>query len=240
MKKLTQLLGVFATVVISATTVSGCSSTPDAPVTMSTAGTGGAGTAGSTGAGGGTQLTGAAAYTLLKGADATPSAMPAPAGWMSGQCYVCHGANGEGVMGIGPEIRHVPATYAQWVVRHGRPAPGGMLMIAFPMAPAKAGDLAINDADLAAVVAWLDAQPKPTTGVGLYQDFCGNCHGPTSASGGIVPVSIIGKMATQITQKVRMGEGTDPAMRNGFMPPEDMTALTDAELALIQTYLMAK
>ena len=237
MKKLTQLLGVFATGLISATTVSGCSSTPDAPATMSTAGTGGAGTAGSTGAGGGTQLTGTAAYTVLTNGEFMAGATPAPAGWTSGGCVTCHGANGEGTV-IGPEIRHVPAAYATWVVRHGRPAPSAT--VAFPMAPAKPTDLAINDADLAAVITWLDGQPKPTTGVGLYRDFCGNCHGPMNASGGAVPISIIGKMATQITQKVRMGEGTDPAMRNGFMPPEDMTALTDAELGLIQAYLMAK
>ncbi len=237
MKKLTQLLGVFTTGLISAATLAGCASTPDAS-TMTTAGAGGMAAGGTTGAGGGMQLTGAAAYTLLKGADATPSATPAPAGWMTGGCYVCHGANGEGVASIGPEIRHVPAAYANWVVRHGRPAPS--LMVAFPLVAPNPQTLAINDADLMAVVAWLDGQPKPTTGDGLYRDFCGNCHGPTTASGGAVPVSIIGKMATEISQKVRMGEGTDPAMRNGFMPPEDMAALTEPELDMIKAYLMAK
>src|SRR3954469_16378862 len=137
MKKSTQLLGVFATGLVSAITASGCSSTPDNTGTpMTTAGTGtgggggGGGTAGATGAGGGIQLTGANAFTLLKGADATPGATPAPAGWMSAGCYVCHGANGEGVASIGPEIRHVPAGYGTWVVRHGRPTPS--LMTPFP------------------------------------------------------------------------------------------------------------
>ena len=66
MKKLTQLLGVFATGLISATTVAGCSSTPDAMTApMTTAGAGGTGAGGSTGAGGGTQLTGPNAYTVL-------------------------------------------------------------------------------------------------------------------------------------------------------------------------------
>ena len=139
---------------------------------------------------------------------------------------------------IGPEIRHTPVTYATWVVRHGRPAPSAM--VAFPTVAPNATTLAISDPDLAAVLAWLDTQPKPATGVALYRDFCGNCHGPNVASGGAVPVSIIGKMATEITQKVRVGEGLDPSMRNGFMPPEDMMALTDPELVLIQGYLMAK
>jgi len=205
---------------------------------MTTAGTGGGGgTAGSTGAGGGTQLTGTKAYTVLAVGEFMAGPTPAPSGWSTGGCVTCHGSNGEGTV-IGPEIRHVPVVYANWVVRHGRPLPSGM--IAFPMVAPTTTDLAINDTDLAAVLAWLDGQPKPTTGVGLYRDFCGNCHGPMTATGGAVPVSIIGKMATEITQKVRMGEGMDPAMRNGYMPAEDMNALTDAELGLIQAYLMAK
>jgi hypothetical protein len=40
--------------------------------------------------------------------------------------------------------------------------------------------------------------------------------------------------------KVRVGEGTDPGMRNGYMPQETIDKLTDAELGLIQQYLMAK
>jgi mono/diheme cytochrome c family protein len=111
-------------------------------------------------------------------------------------------------------------------------------MIAFPMTAAMPLDLAITDADLEGVIAWLDGQPKPTTGVALYRDFCGNCHGPNAATGGAVPISIIGKMKTEISQKVRVGEGTDPAMRNGYMPAEDMAALTEPELDLIKAYLM--
>jgi mono/diheme cytochrome c family protein len=111
-------------------------------------------------------------------------------------------------------------------------------MTPFPAVAPNATTAAISDVDLMAVIAWLDGQPKPTTGPGLYADFCGNCHGPTMGTGGAVPISIVGKMKTQISQKVRVGEGTDPAMRNGFMPPEDMTALTEPELDLIKAYLM--
>ncbi len=242
MKKLTQLLGVFATGLISAAPLAGCSSTPDDTGTpMTTAGTGGtgaAGAAGATAAGGGTQLMGSAAYTILTGADAAPSATAAPAAWASATCSTCHGANGEGTI-IAPEVRHTPSDYAHYVVRNGRPLPSAM--IAFPAMSADPAKMpAISDLDLASVLTWLAGMPRPTTGEGLYKDFCGNCHGPKVATGGAVPVNVIGKMATEYVQKVRMGEGLDPSMRNGYMPKEDVVALTDAELALIQTYLMAK
>jgi mono/diheme cytochrome c family protein len=237
MKKSIQWMGVCAIAISSAAALSGCSSTPD-PAPMNTAGT----SAGGSGAGGqsGTQLTGAAAYTVLTGADAMPGAMAAPAAWGAKGCSTCHGPNGEGVLigttPFGPEIRHTPTAYATWVVRHGRPSPSPM--IAFPEAPAPMMT-DISAADLTSILTWLGGQPKPMTGQGLYKDFCGNCHGPNAATGGVVPVSIVGKKMTDILQKVRTGEGADPGMRNGYMPAEDMAALSDAEVTLISQYLMA-
>jgi mono/diheme cytochrome c family protein len=239
MKKLTQWLGVCAIATISAATLSGCSSTPDPATPMNTGGTSAGGASGTGGAAGGTQLIGAAAYTVLTAADAPAGATAAPGVWTSKGCVTCHGPNGEGVLigtiALGPEIRHTPATYATWVVRHGRTGSG---MVDFPTVPTdKKTD--ITDADLMSILTWLEGQPKPTTPQGLYKDFCGNCHGPNTASGGAVAVSIIGKKTTDITQKVRMGEGADPSMRAGYMPAETMMALSDAELAQISTYLMA-
>lgn len=262
MKKLTHGLGVLAIGISSAAAFSGCSSTTDPGTTpTTTAGTGGVGatagaggtpgasgtvgtsgasgattTAGATGVGGGTQLVGSAAYTALSGADALPGA-PAPGAWTTSICSTCHGANGEGVPPIGPEIRHVPAAYGTWVVRHGRPLPSAM--VAFPQTSADPTVAAITDAELTSVLAWLDSLPKPTTGQGLYKDFCGNCHGPVNPTGGAVPVSIKGKPISDIVQKVRMGNGTDQSMRTMYMPPEDTTALTDAELQLIEQFLGA-
>jgi mono/diheme cytochrome c family protein len=232
--KSTQWMGVCAIALSSAAALS-CSSPVD-PGPMNTAGT----NAGGGGGGGtGTQLTGAAAYTVLTGADAMPGAMAAPAAWGAKGCSTCHGANGEGVligtMPFGPEVRHTPATYATWVVRHGRT---GSAMVAFPEVPAPM-QTDITAADLTSILTWLASQPKPTTGQGLYKDFCGNCHGPNAATGGVVPVSIVAKKMTEITQRVRMGEGADPSMRNGYMPAEDAASLTDAELMLISQYLMA-
>jgi len=255
MKKLTHGLGVVAIGIISAAAFSGCSSTPS-PTPVATAGTGttggsvgtggtgavamggssGASTAGMTGVGGGIQLTGVPAYTELSGPDA-PAGAAAPSGWTTGTCSSCHGMNGEGQPQIGPEIRHVPHDYAVWVVRHGRPAPS--LMVAFPQTSADPAVSAISDADLEAVITWLDGLPKPTTGQGLYKDFCGNCHGPVNPTGGAVPISIQGKPSSDIDTKVRMGFGTDESMRNLYMPPETMTSLTDPELLLIKQFVMA-
>jgi mono/diheme cytochrome c family protein len=200
---------------------------------MNTAGATGTG-GGATGGATGIQLTGANAYTQLSGADATPGAA-APAVWDSKGCKACHGPNGEGTAQIGPEIRHTPTTYASYVVRNGRPP---FIMAQFPEVPA-AMKTDVSAADLTSILTWLQSQPKPTTPEGLYKDFCGNCHGPKMGTGGAVPITIVGKKMSEVTMKVRFGEGTDPSMRNLFMPIIDATLLTDAELAQIGTFIGA-
>ena len=153
---------------------------------------------------------------------------------------MCHGTVGQGVNFLAPEIRHVPAAYAQQVVRKGRFFNGVQTgMVAFPTVSTDPTVLPITDADLTAVISWLDGQPKPTTGQGLFLDFCGNCHGK-DGGGGIQPVKILGETIMAVNQKVRFGEGMDIAMRNAFMPPEDTNALSDAELAMIEQFIMAK
>ena len=247
MKKSTHVAGVIAIGIVSVTAFSGCSSTPDPMNTggaPSTGGTGTAGTVGTAGTGGGPQLgvqvQPPGSYILLSATDAVAGPTPAPAAWASAGCNVCHGTVGQGVMSLAPEIRHVPAAYAQQVVRKGRFFNGVQTgMVAFPMTSADPTVLPITDADLTAVISWLDGQPKPTTGQGLFLDFCGNCHGK-DGTGGIQPVKVTGETIVAVNQKVRVGEGMDITMRNAFMPPEDATALTDAELALIEQFIGAK
>jgi mono/diheme cytochrome c family protein len=198
-----------------------------------TAGTG-AGTAGSnTGTGGmtGTQLQSPAYFVNLTGADAT-AGMPAPAAFMNAGCNACHGSNGEGVKGIGPEIRFTPKEYAVSVVRNGRKMPNGAAsaMIAFPAA-------SVSDIDLDAINTWQNSFTKPTTGQGLYLSMCGNCHGPMTPTGGSAPISIQGKSKMDVGMYVRNGNGTDFTMRATYMPKFDTTLLTEAELGLIETYL---
>jgi mono/diheme cytochrome c family protein len=231
MKKLTHGLGVLAIGIISTTAFSGCSSPADPGGMTGTAGTGPQL---------GVQVNPPGSYILLSATDAMPGPMAAPPGWASAGCNVCHGTVGQGVQSLAPEVRHVPAGYAQQVVRQGRKFNGMQTgMVAFPMTSADPLVAAITDADLSAVISWLDAQPKPTTGQGLFLDFCGNCHGK-DGNGGIQPVKVTGETIMAVNTKVRGGYGTDISMRNAYMPAEDTTALTDAELALIEQFIGAK
>jgi mono/diheme cytochrome c family protein len=203
-----------------------------------TAGTGtagtGAGTAGSnTGTGGmtGVQLQSPNYFVKLSGADAAPGAA-APAAYMNAACASCHGANGEGVASIGPEIRFTPKAYAVAVVRNGRktPANAASAMIAFPTTT-------LSDADLDSINTWQNSFTKPTTGQGLYTAMCGNCHGPMTPTGGSAPIAIQGKSKADVAMYVRNGNGTDLAMRTSYMPAFDTTLLSETELDLIQTFL---
>jgi mono/diheme cytochrome c family protein len=236
MKKLTFWVGVFATGLISALTTTACSSTPDDSGNNNTSGsgTGGAGgsatTGGTSAVGGGTQLASPNYHTLLTGADAMPG-QPAPAAYTAAGCNACHGANAEGTI-VGPENRFTPKAYAVAVVRNGRLTPDGKpsAMVAVPVGT-------LSDADLDAINVWQNSLPKPTSPQGMYKAMCGNCHGPNMPTGGSAPISIQGKSKLDVQKYVRMGNGTDPTKRAEYMPAFDTTLLTDADLALIETYL---
>jgi mono/diheme cytochrome c family protein len=239
MKKSTHGVGVFAMGISSLIALSGCSGDPAPtmpdPMTMAGASTGGSGGGGTGGgaAGGrtGTQIAYPNYFVKLTGTDAAPG-MPAPSVYVNNACSACHGTNAEGVIGAGPEIRFTPKDYAVYVVRNGRKAPttGGTTgMLAFTTLP---------EADLDAINTWQNSFAKPTTGQGLYLAMCGNCHGPTTPTGGSAPVSIKGKSQVEVAMYVRNGgSGTDPSMRATYMPKYDTTLLTDAELTSIVMYL---
>jgi mono/diheme cytochrome c family protein len=214
-----------------ALTLAGCSNSPDNSSPMTP--TGGAGSGGATG----TQIFGFEAYTLLNATDA-PAGTAAPAIYTSSTCDTCHGAQGQGVEFLAPEIRHTPASYASFIVRNGRLDTKGKqsAMVKFPNAPSDMAKV-VSDSELTAMVEWLNGLPRPTTGKGLYKDFCGNCHGPNDPSGGAVPVSIRGLKASDVSAKVRAGSGTDITMRAAFMPSFDEALLPAADLTLIQSYL---
>jgi mono/diheme cytochrome c family protein len=212
-------------------TALGCSDDPTPPPTPGTGGmpaTGGSGTGGTGNAPPtGVQLAGAAAYTILSGANAAPATAAAPTGYTTtGACVACHASNGEGIDGLAPEIRHAPTAYATWMVRNGR---SGTSMSAFPAT-------SLSDADLTAIITWLGGMPKPTTPDGLYKDFCGNCHGPTGG-GGAVPVKITGLPTATVDLYVRGGNGAPQGARNEYMPAFDVALLTEAEFAQIKTFL---
>jgi mono/diheme cytochrome c family protein len=251
MKKLTPWVGLIAMGMFSVSLLTGCSGDDTPPVnaaagTTGTAGTGagvaGAGTAGTAGAGtagtgsgtaGGTQLNGPAGYTILSGADAAPGTA-APAAYTGTGCNVCHGANGEGFTGLAPEIRHIGTTYGTYIIRNGRTVNGA------PTGMTAYNDTLVSATDLPAILTWLQSLPKPTSGPSLYKDFCGNCHGPSTPTGGLAPVNIQGVSMAELQMKVRMGVGTDPSMRNTYMPAFSVTELTDAELGSIAQFIGAK
>ncbi len=233
--------GFATTGLLSVATLAGCSDDPVAPATGGTNSTGGTSSSGGTSAGGtgtsgsgtggmkpATMLPGTQGYTVLSGPNAMPATAAAPDAYKTtAACVACHGNNGEGIDNLAPEIRHTPSAYATAIVRNGRPSTS---MSPFPVT-------SLSDADLTAIVTWLGGMPKPTTPDGLYKDFCGNCHGPAVATGGAVAVNVTGLSATSVTNAVRLGFGTDPMLRTGYMPKFDATQLTDAELAQIQTFL---
>jgi mono/diheme cytochrome c family protein len=198
-------------------TLAGCGAEEPAPQGAG----GGGGSAGSNGNGY------KPSFTYLTGDSAALSMTPAPAEYTK-TCQVCHGSAGQGISPIGPEIRHAPPTYFNWVVRNGR---AGSAMLAFPVTM-------IPDTTLAEIQAWLAGLPKPMTGEQLYLDFCGNCHGPMGSGGG-TGTAVQHKVKADLNMRVRMGEGTDPSMRYSYMPPESPTELTDPELELINAYLMS-
>lgn len=221
---------VLAKHAIWALTLAACSNSADnsSPMMMATAGSG---------SGGGTQIFGFEAYTLLSDTDA-PAGAAAPDIYVSSTCETCHGEQGEGAEFLAPEIRHTPTDYATFIVRNGRLDTKGMqsAMVSFPNAPSGTAKV-VSDAELKATLDWLNGLPRPTTGKGLYKDFCGNCHGPSEPSGGSVPVSIRGLKASEVSAKVRGGSGADITKRGEFMPKFDETLLPAAELTLIQSYL---
>ena len=190
MKKSSYLLGTMALSLFSLAFVNGCGG--EEPADDSPKGGSGTG-GGGTGGGGavkmtGVQLTGATSYTILSATDAVAGPNPAPAAYGSSACVSCHGSVGQGVGSVGPEIRHVSGPFLTHVVRTGRP---GTAMLAVPAT-------SLPDAQLTEIQTWLAGQPKPTTGQGLYLDYCGNCHGPAGGGGG-VPVKAQGLPTMTIT-----------------------------------------
>lgn len=225
MKKSSYLLGTLAMGLLTVTLTGGCSSEDPADE-----GPKGGSAAGGAPAGGGAKMTGTqlvapAYFTVLSATDAVAGPTPAPEGFTKNICSTCHGMAGQGVANLGPEIRHVPVAFSSYIVRNGR----GVGMAPFPQT-------SLSDADLAAIQTWLAGQPKPTSGSGLYLDYCANCHGPTGGGGG-VPVKAQGLPTATITTTVRAGHGTDPAQRGTYMPAFGADVLTDAEVTLIAQFL---
>ena len=144
-------------------------------------------------------------------------------------CTMCHGADGKGT-DDGPQILNPVTGYATYVVRHGRNDMG------FP-APMKAFDTAtLSDDEVAAILGFLSMAEKPTTGPELYGRFCQNCHGETGRAGR-VGKNIV-REVNNMASIVRSGHGgTSYGSRTSYMPKWSTSEITDAELALIKSYV---
>lgn len=158
-----------------------------------------------------------------------------PLAFYATACASCHGAKGEGVPMMGPEIQHPVRDYSTWVVRNGRqghPSFSKSVMAAFNQG-------ALPDATLNAIFDWLSAPglPKPTTGAALYADYCATCHGATGA-GGPANHDAKGEPLSKALSMVRSGHSlTQFSSRTGYMPKWSAAELTDAEVGLIVDYL---
>jgi mono/diheme cytochrome c family protein len=145
-------------------------------------------------------------------------------------CSGCHGVQGAGMETYGPETQHPVHDYSLWVVRNGLPGEG----YRDPMEPLEASVL--SDAALESIFDWLDEPPQPTTGEGLYLDYCGNCHG-ADGKGGPTMRPILQELA-EIEPLVRQGAHLGEfAMRREYMPAWNTMQLSDAEVDLIYAYV---
>ena len=145
-------------------------------------------------------------------------------------CVLCHGANGEGT-DKGPEIQHPVVDFATWVVRNGRVHP----MYKEPMI--KFPEELVSNAQLMGIWTFLQNQPKPTTGMGLYKDYCESCHG-ADAKGGVTMRPIDTLTVNAFIMDTRAGHHPGEfANRREYMPKWTAAELSDAEIRSIFMYV---
>lgn len=146
-------------------------------------------------------------------------------------CAKCHGITGEGT-DKGYELRHPVREYSTFVVRNGRPG------LEFPMSQMSAYETSLlSDSQLEEILDFLSDMPQPTTGEGLYLDYCANCHG-ADALGGVVGQDLDEKTFTDILTQVREGDGDNNyALRDMYMPSWTNAELSDEEVQRISEYV---
>jgi len=146
-------------------------------------------------------------------------------------CATCHGSTGEGT-DKGYELRHPARGYATFVVRSGRPG------VEFPMSEMSAYDTSLLTVQqLEEIWDFLSDMPQPTTGEGLFLDYCANCHG-ADALGGVVDEDLDEEVFIDILEQVREGDGeNDYSARLEYMPARTDAELSDAQVRLISDYL---
>jgi mono/diheme cytochrome c family protein len=145
------------------------------------------------------------------------------------QCGACHGAQGVGAV-LGPEIQHPLRDYGKWVVRNGRAE------TSFLKPMEKLGADVVSDAQLELIFDYVSEPPEPTTGSGLYADYCANCHG-ADAAGGPTDRNILNEL-DKVDELVRDGHNKGQyQMRHDSMPSFPTDIVSDSELMLIKSHI---
>ena len=196
----------------------------------SSAGSGGTGgSAGQGGSGGSTGGVGGSGSGDAAGEAASEVASHPVPGYAL--CVPCHGSEGAGVPMMGPEIQHPVVDFSTWVVRNGRTHPDyKMPMLKYPPE-------VLSDAQLQGIFTFLGARPKPTTGEGLYKDYCENCHG-ANAQGGVTMRPIANEPVNAFIMDTRAGHHPGEfSNRREYMPKWTAAELSDAEIRLIFMYV---
>ena len=150
-------------------------------------------------------------------------------GFFTMYCADCHSDQGAG-SSLAPEIQHPVRDYTTWVVRHGLPG------LAFPDPMEAVPPETISNAMLESIWDYLDEPPQPTTGEGLFHDYCANCHG-ADGKGGPTDRPItdeLDKLKTQVREGAHPGQFD---MRREYMPVFPTSRLSDAEVDLIYDYV---
>ncbi len=136
-----------------------------------------------------------------------------------------------GVNNYGPEILHPTIDYAAWIVRNGRQGHPNYSSGMFEFSKQ-----VVSDEDLTDILDWLSAAPKPTTGEGLYMDYCGVCHGDDGV--GTTGHDAKGMSLSGFTSNVRNGHHAGEFdNRTGYMPKWSNSELSDAEVNLIHQHV---
>ncbi|MDP2726072.1 MAG: c-type cytochrome [Dehalococcoidia bacterium] len=176
---------------------------------------------------------------------ATAQAQPPPGDPVKGKavyaksCALCHGANGEGV--VGPPLAGLAGHMERLAQIPGFSMEEGLKTIrngipnrmpAFPPS-------ILSDEDLGNIVAYLLTTP-PTTGQNLYENpsSCAACHGKRGIGGVGPPLDARKAAAALGLTKEQLLPGLIPLVRNGI--PGKMPAfpvLTDGEIVSIGEYL---
>ena len=146
-------------------------------------------------------------------------------------CSGCHGLEGEGTA-LGYELRHPDRELSTWVIRNGRPG------LEFEdSAMAAYGEEVFSDQQLEELYDWIDAFEQPTTGEGLYADYCASCHGTDPVAGGVIQKDIADKDFNDLQEKIRQGVGNSIEPRTLYMSAIDAEHLSDEGIQAIADWM---